>query len=92
MPTKVALYLRVSTSNEKHGQTTENQLPELTSYCDRMGYEVVKVYEDEISGAKTREKRPAYNELCKDAFLKKYFFNTLFYNGFYFIFGAFNLF
>ena len=72
MPTKVALYLRVSTSNEKHGQTTENQLPELTSYCDRMGYEVVKVYEDEVSGAKTREKRPAYNALCKDAFLKKF--------------------
>jgi len=37
-----------------------------------MGYEVVKVYEDEVSGAKTREKRPAYNEMCKDAFLKKF--------------------
>ena len=45
---------------------------ELTAYCERMGYEVVKVYEDEISGAKTREKRPAYNEMCKDAFLKKF--------------------
>tara|TARA_Y100000588_G_C13971872_1_gene803336 strand:+ start:365 stop:859 length:495 start_codon:yes stop_codon:yes gene_type:complete len=37
-----------------------------------MGYDVVKVYEDEVSGAKTREKRPAYSELCKDAFLKKF--------------------
>jgi DNA invertase Pin-like site-specific DNA recombinase len=37
-----------------------------------MGYEVVKIYEDEVSGAKTREKRPAYNEMCKDAFLKKF--------------------
>ena len=45
---------------------------ELTAYCDRMGYEVVKVYEDEVSGAKTREKRPAYSELCKNAFLKKF--------------------
>ena len=70
MTTKVALYCRVSTSTKD--QTTENQLRELTSYCDRMGYEVVKVYEDEISGAKTREKRPAYNELCKDAFLKRF--------------------
>ena len=70
MTTKVALYCRVSTSTKD--QTTENQLRELTAYCDRMGYEVVKVYEDEISGAKTREKRPAYNELCKDAFLKKF--------------------
>jgi len=37
-----------------------------------MDYQVTKIYEDEISGAKTREKRPAYNELCKDAFLKKF--------------------
>ena len=70
MVRKVAIYCRVSTSNKD--QTTENQLRELTLYCDRMGYEVVKVYEDEISGAKTREKRPAYNELCKDAFLKRF--------------------
>ena len=70
MTTKVALYCRVSTSTKD--QTTENQLRELTSYCDRMGYEVVKVYEDEVSGAKSREKRPAYNEMCKDAFLKKF--------------------
>jgi DNA invertase Pin-like site-specific DNA recombinase len=70
MTTKVALYCRVSTSTKD--QTTENQLRELTSYCDRMGYEVVKVYEDEVSGSKTREKRPAYNELCKDAFLKNF--------------------
>ena len=70
MTTKVALYCRVSTSTKD--QTTENQLRELNSYCDRMGYEVVKVYEDEVSGSKTREKRPAYNQMCKDAFLKKF--------------------
>ena len=70
MTAKVALYCRVSTSTKD--QTTENQLRELTAYCDRMDYEVVKIYEDEVSGAKSREKRPAYNELCKDAFLKKF--------------------
>ena len=70
MTTKVALYCRVSTSTKD--QTTENQLRELNSYCDRMEYEVVQVYEDEVSGAKSREKRPAYSELCKDAFLKKF--------------------
>jgi DNA invertase Pin-like site-specific DNA recombinase len=37
-----------------------------------MGYQVVKVYEDEVSGAKSREKRPAYSNLCTDAFLKKF--------------------
>jgi len=70
MVRKVAIYCRVSTSTKD--QTTENQLRELHSYCERMGYEVVKVYEDEVSGAKSREKRPAYSELCKDAFLKKF--------------------
>ena len=70
MTTKVALYCRVSTSTKD--QTTENQLRELTAYCDRMGFEIVKVYEDEVSGAKTREKRPAYNEMCKDAFFKNF--------------------
>jgi len=70
MTTKVALYCRVSTSTKE--QTTENQIRELKSYCERMDYEVVKIYEDEVSGAKSREKRPAYSELCKDAFLKKF--------------------
>jgi len=37
-----------------------------------MDYEIVKIYEDEVSGAKSREKRPAYSELIKDAFLKKF--------------------
>ena len=70
MTKKVGLYCRVSTSTKD--QTTENQLRELKSYCDRMGYKIYKVYEDEVSGAKSREKRPAYSELCKDAFLKKF--------------------
>ena len=70
MTMKVALYCRVSTSTKD--QTTENQRLELESYCDRMDYEIVKIYEDEVSGAKSREKRPAYNELCQDAFLKKF--------------------
>ncbi len=70
MTTKVALYCRVSTSTKE--QTTENQLRELESYCERMDYEIVKIYEDEVSGAKSRESRPAYSELCKDAFLKKF--------------------
>ena len=70
MTMKVALYCRVSTSTKE--QTTENQRLELKSYCDRMNYQIVKIYEDEVPGAKSREKRPAYNELCQDAFLKKF--------------------
>ena len=70
MTKKVALYCRVSNSTKD--QTTENQIRELRSYRDRMGYEVVKIYEDEVSDAKSREKRPAYSKLIKDAFLKKF--------------------
>jgi DNA invertase Pin-like site-specific DNA recombinase len=61
---RVALYLRVSTD----GQTTKNQQAELESVAERCGWHVVKVYRDHgISGAKGRDKRPAFDHLCKDA-------------------------
>ena len=66
----VALYCRVSTLDKN--QSTENQIRELKSYCERMDYEIVKIYEDEVSGAKSREKRPSYNALIKDAFRRNY--------------------
>ena len=56
MITKAALYCRVSTSAKD--QPREDQLRELNFYRDRMGYEVVKVYGDEVSGEKSRESRP----------------------------------
>ena len=67
---KVVLYCRVSTSDKN--QTTENQSRELKLYCERMDYEIVQIYEDEVSGAKTREKRPQYNQMIKDSFHKKF--------------------
>jgi DNA invertase Pin-like site-specific DNA recombinase len=61
---RVALYLRVSTD----GQTTKNQQAELESVAERRGWRVVEVYKDHgISGAKGRNKRPAFDRLCKDA-------------------------
>jgi DNA invertase Pin-like site-specific DNA recombinase len=61
---RVALYTRVSTDQ----QTTANQERELRAVADRMGYEIVNVYRDEgISGAKGRDKRPAFDLLCKHA-------------------------
>ncbi len=34
----------------------------------RVGYEIVKVYKDHgVSGAKSRDKRPAFDALCRDA-------------------------
>jgi DNA invertase Pin-like site-specific DNA recombinase len=56
---RAVLYLRVSTID----QTTANQ-----ELAGRVGCDVVKVYKDHgISGAKGRDKRPAFNALCKAA-------------------------
>jgi DNA invertase Pin-like site-specific DNA recombinase len=61
---RAVLYLRVSTTE----QTTANQERELREIASRMGCEIVKVYKDHgISGAKGRDKRPAFDALCRDA-------------------------
>jgi DNA invertase Pin-like site-specific DNA recombinase len=61
---RAVLYLRVSTIE----QTTANQERELRQVAERMGCEVAKVYKDHgISGAKGRDKRPAFDALCRAA-------------------------
>jgi DNA invertase Pin-like site-specific DNA recombinase len=61
---RAVLYLRVSTVD----QTTANQERELREIAGRVGYEITKVYKDHgISGAKGRDKRPAFKALCRDA-------------------------
>src|SRR5882757_5741773 len=61
---RAVLYLRVSTLN----QTTANQERELREVASRMSCKIVKVYKDHgISGAKGRDKRPAFDALCRDA-------------------------
>ena len=62
MQKRVALYLRVSTS----GQTVENQRIELTAVAERHGWQVVSEFVDAgISGTKGRDKRPAFDKLCR---------------------------
>jgi DNA invertase Pin-like site-specific DNA recombinase len=59
---RVALYLRVSTGD----QTIENQERDLREAADRRGWQIAEVYRDEgISGAKGRDKRPAFDRLHK---------------------------
>jgi DNA invertase Pin-like site-specific DNA recombinase len=61
---RAVIYLRVSTLD----QTTANQERELGETADRMGCEIVKVYKDHgISGTRGRDKRPAFDKLCRDA-------------------------
>jgi DNA invertase Pin-like site-specific DNA recombinase len=60
-PKRVAIYLRVSTSD----QNPDLQRNELIEYCQFRKWEVVNVYSDTISGAKDR--RPALDRLIADA-------------------------
>ena len=61
---RVAIYTRVSTD----GQSVENQRRELLAVAKRRGWEVVQEYSDHgISGAKDRDKRPAFDRMLKDA-------------------------
>jgi DNA invertase Pin-like site-specific DNA recombinase len=66
---RAVLYLRVSTVD----QTTANQERELREVAGRMGCDIVRVYKDHgISGAKGRDKRPAFNALIRDAAQRKF--------------------
>jgi DNA invertase Pin-like site-specific DNA recombinase len=66
---RVGIYLRVSTNN---GQTTDNQRRELEAVAKRSGWNVVEVFEDNgVSGAKGRDKRPAFDRLLKAATARK---------------------
>jgi DNA invertase Pin-like site-specific DNA recombinase len=62
MTKRVAIYTRVSTDT----QTVENQLRELNGVAERMDWTIIEVLADEgISGAKGRDKRPAFDKLMK---------------------------
>lgn len=66
---RAALYLRVSTDH----QTTENQERELREVAKRSAWEIVHCYRDHaISGSKGRDKRPAFDLLCKDATRRRF--------------------
>jgi DNA invertase Pin-like site-specific DNA recombinase len=66
---RVALYARVSTDQ----QTVDNQLVEPRQWAERGEHEVTKAYVDNgISGAKGRDKRPALDQMLKDAVRKRY--------------------
>jgi len=57
---KVAIYCRVSTEE----QDADKQEFICKEYCERMGYEIFKIYKDVISG--TTSSRPSFNKLLED--------------------------
>ena len=62
---KVVLFCRVSTQ----AQDYERQVKELTEFCSRMDWEVVKVFANKISGKLSLEERPEVQEMI--AFVKE---------------------
>lgn len=64
MTKRAAIYLRVSTKE----QTTENQRIKLEEVALRAGWTITSIYEDfAVSGSKSKQDRPDFNRLCKDA-------------------------
>jgi DNA invertase Pin-like site-specific DNA recombinase len=62
MVKSAAIYARVSTRD----QTVENQLIALHEVAERAGWKIVSKFIDQgISGAKGRDKRPEFDQLCK---------------------------
>ena len=69
MVRKVCVYVRCSTSD----QQVSNQLIEIRDHCSKMGWAIVKEYVDEgLSGTLSRDKRPAFNEMIKNGYRKKF--------------------
>jgi len=66
----VAIYARVSTVDK--GQDVENQLAELRTYCQRMGYTIHREYCDTVSGSKGKALRPMFDEMMRDSSRAKF--------------------
>lgn len=60
---KTVIYARVSSLGDR--QSTERQVRDLTDYAVRNGYEIVRTFEEHISGAKRNDERPVLTE-CLD--------------------------
>src|SRR4051812_43439878 len=66
---RAATYLRVS----RDDQTTDNQRLVLEKVARHRGWMIVQTYEDQgISGAKGRDKRPAFDQMLKDAVRRRF--------------------
>ena len=58
---RVIIFSRVSTSI----QDNQRQIDELTEYSQKMNFDVIKVFEEKISGGKKNEERPILLEMIQ---------------------------
>ena len=56
---KVVILARVSTDKQDY----QRQIVELTDHCSKVGWEIVKVFANKVSGAKKTEERPEVLEM-----------------------------
>ena len=65
---RAGLYVRVSTQEQKiHGMSVDNQIEALTAYCEKNGYQIIRIYNDAgISARKTYKKRPGLLSMMED--------------------------
>ena len=61
-----AIYARVSSTTER--QSTQRQVIDLTAYADHNSLNLVKVYEEHISGAKKNAERPVLSDCLQFCF------------------------
>jgi DNA invertase Pin-like site-specific DNA recombinase len=61
---KAVIYSRVS--SEGNRQDTERQTNELIEYANKMGYKLVEVYEEKVSGYKKNEDRPIFSKMLEE--------------------------
>lgn len=66
---KAIIYARVSSVGER--QNTERQVKDLMEYASYMNYDVLKVYEEHISGAKKNSERAVLQEAIDYCILNK---------------------
>ncbi|WP_396170496.1 recombinase family protein [Flavobacterium sp.] len=62
--TRAVIYSRVSSEGSR--QDTERQTNELVEYANTMGYELVWVYEEKVSGFKKNNERPIFSRMLDD--------------------------
>lgn len=64
--TRAALYMRVSSDEQKENQSIESQRVALTAYCQKEGYKIVAQFADDgVSGAIPLDKREGGKKLLK---------------------------
>ena len=66
MPTRAAVYVRISRDRAGDMLGVQRQEPPCRALCEHLGWEVVEVYTDDDASAYTGRRRPAYEQLLAD--------------------------